>query len=160
MLVRVGVLAFAAGEVLLGVAVPGAGERLAVRELADAVEPRPFPELGDKIFFNAVPEYVPESRDLRLLLVTDRDRLVALPPDLPPPTREPAPLPGPWGDLVGAPPPDLPRPPREPAHLPGQVGVEVAGKFRKPLRILGPDDEVKVVRQQAVEDQLDRIEPL
>src|SRR3954447_8594667 len=135
MLVRVGVLAFAAGEVLLGAAVPGAGERLAVRELPDAVEPRPFPELGDKIFFNAVPEYVPESRDLRLLLVTDRDRLVALPPD-------------------------LPRPTREPAHLPGQVRVEVAGKFRKPLRILGPDDEVIVVRQQAVEDQLDRIEPL
>jgi hypothetical protein len=39
-----GVLPLAAGEVLLGPAVPGAGERLAVRELADAVETGPVPE--------------------------------------------------------------------------------------------------------------------
>src|SRR4029077_14117924 len=100
MLGRGGVLAFGAGEGFLGVAVPGAGERLAVRELADAVEPRPLPETGDQVLLDAVPEDVPESRDLRLLLVADRDRLVALPPD-------------------------LPRPVREPGHLPGQVRIEV-----------------------------------
>jgi hypothetical protein len=33
-----------AGEVLLDPVVPSAGERLAVRELADAVEARPLPE--------------------------------------------------------------------------------------------------------------------
>jgi len=43
---RIGVLALAASERLLGAVEPVAGERLAVRELADAVEPRPFPEVG------------------------------------------------------------------------------------------------------------------
>ena len=45
---RVGVLPLAAGEVLLGAVVPAAGERLAVDDLADAVEPRPLPQTATR----------------------------------------------------------------------------------------------------------------
>ena len=125
----------AAGDVLLGAVVPGAGERLAGHDLADAVESRPFPEAGRQIFFDAMAENVPEARDLRFLLVADHDPLVA-------------PL------------PDLPRPAGEPAHLPRQVRVEVADESRESLRVLHPDDHVVMVGQQDEGHEVDRIEPL
>ena len=80
-------------------------------------------------------ENVPKPRDLHLLLIADRDRLVA-------------PL------------PDLPRPAGEPAHLPRQVRVEVADESRESLRVLHPDDHVVVVGQRDEGHELDRIEPL
>jgi hypothetical protein len=79
---RVGVLPLAPGEVLLRPVVPSAGERLAVRELPDAVEARPVPEPGHQILFDHMSQNILPPRDLRLLLVADRNRLVALLPDL------------------------------------------------------------------------------
>ena len=132
---RVGGFPLAAGEVLLGAVVPVAGERLAVDDLADAVEARPFPEVGDQILFDAVSQNVPEPRDLHLLLVADRDRLVAT--------------------VL-----DLPRPASEPAHLSRQVRVEVADEPREPSGVLGEQDHVVMVRQRAERHKVDRIEPL
>jgi hypothetical protein len=132
---RVGVLPLAAGVVLLGAVVPMAGERLAVHDLVDAVEPRPFPEMGHQGLFDAMSQDVPKPRNLRLLLLADQDRLVA-------------PL------------PDLPGPAGEPAHLARQVRVEVADEPREPFRVLHSEDEVVMGRHLHEGHEVDRIEPL
>jgi hypothetical protein len=111
------------------------GQRLAVHDLADAVEPRPLPEPGHQVFFDPMAEDIPEPRGLHLLLVADRDRLVA-------------PL------------PDLARPAGEPADLARQVGVEVADEAREPFGILREEDHVVMRRHRDESHEVDRIEPL
>lgn len=133
---RIGVLSPpAAGGVLLGAVEPGAGERLAVHDLANAVEPRPLPETGHQVLFDPMAQDVLQSRNLRLLLAADQDRLVA-------------PL------------PDLARPAGEPGHLPRQIRVEVAGEFGQPLRALHEEEGVVMIRDRLEGHELDRIEPL
>ena len=125
----------AAGGVFLGAVVPGTGERLAVDDLADAMDSRPLPETCHQVLLDPVTEDVLQPRGLRLLLAADHDRLVA-------------PL------------PDLARPAGEPAHLPRQVGIEIADELREPFRILHPEDAVVVVRNRDEGHEVDRIEPL
>ena len=114
---------------------PGTGERLAVDDLADAMDSRPLPETCHQVLLDSVAEDVLQPRGLRLLLAADHDRLVA-------------PL------------PDLARPAGEPADLPRQVGIEIADELREPFRVLHPEDAVVVVRNRDEGHEVDRIEPL
>ena len=96
-LVGAEVLAAAAGEILLGAVEPPALERLSGGQRLDAVDSRPFLEAFHQVLFDAVAENIPESRDLRLGLVADQDRLIPPPEDLLPPAGEPADLAGELG---------------------------------------------------------------
>jgi hypothetical protein len=87
------VLAATAGEILPGAVEPPALQDLSLGQGLDAVDSRPVRGAFHQALFDPVAEDIPESRNLRLGLVADLDRLVPAPEDLLPPAGEPADLP-------------------------------------------------------------------
>jgi hypothetical protein len=65
-----------AGGVLLGAIEPSAGKVLALDQGAGRMSSRPVLRARDEAFLAAVREEVFQPRDLRLLLITDDDRLI------------------------------------------------------------------------------------
>jgi len=69
------------GGILQGPAEPVPLDELAFGQGSNGMEARPIPGSLDKSFFGTVAEDVLQSRDLRLCLATDEDRLVTPRPD-------------------------------------------------------------------------------